>query len=241
MPNGLVMRDTIFADGHATRTGIDGLNRASWAVVELDEAGDLVSYMRGVVPADYPQTSQAAEYLGAAYAAQVAGPEATLYDDCANVVRDFGRDRDQWLDEEKAYAGVMKRVIEVDPGANLSSVLKVKGHEDFKDQSKTRHERYCAFGNHLADRHADEAEKLHACDPDEFTTADTLVQRARDVVQVIGAVLPLWPIAVANRSPVAKDPPSEDRAIPRVSESCRHKWALIGKHCARYAERGQVA
>ncbi len=82
---------TIFADGHATRTGVDGVDRASWAVIELDDQGDLVSCMCGVVPADYPQTSQAAEYLAAAYAAQVAAPGATLHDDCANVVRDFAR------------------------------------------------------------------------------------------------------------------------------------------------------
>ena len=45
------MDGKVFADGHATRTGVEELDRASWAVIELDNDGNLKSWVRGVVPA----------------------------------------------------------------------------------------------------------------------------------------------------------------------------------------------
>ena len=53
----------VFADGHASKTGICGLDRASWALVELDLDSNVIAIVRGVVPGEYPQTSQAAEFF----------------------------------------------------------------------------------------------------------------------------------------------------------------------------------
>ena len=63
-------------------------------MVEVDEHATVKACLRGVVPRDHPQTPQAAEYFGAAYAALSASGPSVLYDDCLNVVCDFFEDPD---------------------------------------------------------------------------------------------------------------------------------------------------
>jgi len=76
----------VFADGHCSKTGIRGLDRASWALVQVNELGHRLRSIRGVVPFDYPQTAQASEFFAALYAAQVCQQPCTLYGDCLGVV-----------------------------------------------------------------------------------------------------------------------------------------------------------
>ena len=221
------MSGTMYADGHATRTGVDELNRASWAIIELSDDGELRSYLRGCVPATYPQTAQAAEYMAAAVSTLVAEPEATLYDDCANVVRDFYLHRDDWVDEKKSYAGLMKQAREWDGDSNLRHVLKVKGHLDFKDASMSHDERRNAYGNHLADKHADDAEALHPPILD-LLARKALIKQAKGVLDVIAAVLPEWPRSEHqyDRTPTAQ---AAARSKARVPNGMLHQWSYNGK------------
>ena len=53
--------------------------------------------------------------------------EATLFDDCANVVKDMSRDRKQHNQEGSVYASLMMKVGQWDPEAKLS-IQKVKAH-----------------------------------------------------------------------------------------------------------------
>jgi len=45
----------LFADGHCSRTGIKGLDRASWSIVEVSDEGAPVAWVFGAVPADFPK------------------------------------------------------------------------------------------------------------------------------------------------------------------------------------------
>ena len=82
--NSVQLGGIVFADGHASKTCICGLDRASWALVELDLNGNVIAIVRGVVPAEYPQTSQAAEFFAGAYASKFLDRPTMLLDDCAN-------------------------------------------------------------------------------------------------------------------------------------------------------------
>ena len=72
------LRGTLFADGHCSRTGVHGLDRASWAVVEVNDSAEVAACFFGAVPRAYPQTPQAAEYFAAANAARAVAGLALL-------------------------------------------------------------------------------------------------------------------------------------------------------------------
>ena len=54
-----------FADGRCSQTGINGINRASWSVIEPNDQGGTSAVLYGAVPRALPQSSQSAEYLAA--------------------------------------------------------------------------------------------------------------------------------------------------------------------------------
>ena len=180
----------MFADGHATRTGIRGMDRASCAFVQVSEECKEQAVFIGAVCAALPQTAQAAEYCGAAYCAYHAQAGTILYDDCKGVVDAFGRNRILWDNERHAYSGIMRSVISWDPYQHLAEVTKVKAHVDIVD-GLTEEEEFWAQGNHLADQWALQAEKLHP-DEEAWKVATDAVQEAQRVVETIGAVVSLW-------------------------------------------------
>jgi hypothetical protein len=181
---------TLFADGSCSRTSIRSLNRASWSVIETDDEGRATAGWMGAVPSDMPQTPQAGEYMAAAYAAQTASGETTLYDDCLNVVRDLNRDRSLWNDENRAYAAPAMKVAEWDEAEQME-VLKVKAH--VKSSDLEGEELFLAKGNDAADHFAKAAMKLH---PQPSAEAAALTEKVKEtvlvVLQLMAAVLPLW-------------------------------------------------
>ena len=79
----------IFADGSCTKEACPELNRASWALVQIDSGGIVTQWVRGTVPRTIPQTSQGGEFTAALMAAHLSVGMTTLVDDCANVVDAF--------------------------------------------------------------------------------------------------------------------------------------------------------
>ena len=224
----------VFADGHASKTGICGLDRASWALVEIALDGLVTAVVRGVVPAGYPQTSQASEFFAGAYAGRLLDGNSVLLDDCANVVQSFARPRRLWCNETFQYAGLMKQILSWDPDARLGSesVLKVKAHVDFTDVGLTQQEAFDAWGNHEADRHADLAEASHPRAPASmWKIVSYQMADMRRVIRVIAEVLPLWPYPSRQfeRAPLLSRPPAKQR----VPNGRLHQWVLGSKtwHC----------
>ena len=213
----------VFADGHASRTGIDGMNRASWALVQLDHDGSDCAWVRGVVPACLPQAAQAAEFCAAAYAPKVCAWPSSLHDDCLNVVKEFSRPRETWGDERVAYAGCVRHALLSDPAGNLISVEEVKAHQDVEDIDIAVRESFLAWGNHRADYHAGLAESLHpSANAETSAHVAAELEKVRVVLAVISVVLPLWPFPIARHVRTAAAA-SKDRA-PRVSFERAHRW-----------------
>ena len=84
------------------------LNRATWAIVQIDQHGNRTKWLRGTVDGIYPQTAQAVEFFAAMYSKAHTISGATLHDDCLNVVKAF--QRTDWSDEKHVYGGVMRAV-----------------------------------------------------------------------------------------------------------------------------------
>ena len=83
-------------------------SRAAWAVVQVDETGQVVSSMRGVVPAYMPQTAQSAEHMGRTMAVQTLCGETTLSGDCRNVVDDAGKTMRQICNKKRMHAAACR-------------------------------------------------------------------------------------------------------------------------------------
>ena len=222
---------SVFADGHATRTGIRGMDRASWAMVQVSENCEEQAVFIGAVSAALPQTAQAAEYLGAAYTAYFARAGTKLYDDCKGVVDTFSLNRNLWDNERHAYSGVMRSVLSWDPDQNLAEVIKVKAHVDMVE-GLSADEEFCAQGNHLADQWALKAETLHPVDEEAWRVASAAVKEVQMIVETIGAVISLWPYTAKK----AKRPKPVKRVkAPKVAIQQRHKWVLGNErwHCTK--------
>ena len=95
-----IFEGELFADGHCTAEECPELNRATWAIVQIDQLGNRTKWMRGTVPDIYPQTAQAGEFFAAMYSKQNSTSGATLHDDCLNVVNAF--QREDWSDEKQS-------------------------------------------------------------------------------------------------------------------------------------------
>ena len=219
----------VFADGHASRTGIDGMNRASWALVQLDPDGSERGWVRSVVPACLPQTAQAAEFSAGAYAAQACAQPSTLHDDCLNVVKSFNRPREAWGDERAMYAGCMRQALISDPAGNLASVAKVKAHQDVEHLDLAVRESFLAWGNHRADHHAELAEGLHGSASKEVAARLAAeLEKVRVVLAVMGMVLTLWPFPTERRVRTAAA--AKQARAPRVPVEKAHRW-FQGPRC----------
>jgi len=180
----------VFADGHCSRTGFTGLDRASWALVQVNNDGDRLRSIRGVVPPDYPQTAQASEFFAALYAAQVCFFPCTLYGDCLNVVDAYAKPSEEWGDEKMAYAGIMKQARLDNAPAKWDHFLKVKAHVDLKSDLDAK-SRFLAKGNDWADKEALKAEELHQPpDPQYKADLDGTVKKVKSILKVTGQRAP---------------------------------------------------
>jgi len=221
------MEGNLFADGHCSRTGIKGLDRASWAILELDDTGCPVAWVYGAVPRDLPQTPQAAEYLAAVYASHFVRSPSILHDDCANVVRDMQPGRLDVVNERCAYAAVLAHANNVESRALLTTV-KVKAHVDHRGLSGA--ERWKAIGNGYADKFALAAEYSIHPQPTAVMIQDitTDMMHVKATIRVMAAVLPLWGLDSTKHTRTAR-PEGEVGVAVKVASKELHLWELQGE------------
>ena len=77
----------IYYDGSADNNGHTELDRAAWAVVEVDDEGNLLAHASGPVWRGIPQTNQGVEHCAFACAAQLLEGPVVLHGDCKGVVK----------------------------------------------------------------------------------------------------------------------------------------------------------
>ena len=78
-----------FTDGSSDRHVIKDCGRAGWSAVQTDENGKMIAAVWGPVPAQLPQSPQAAEHSAFTMLLMLLGGIATAGCDCANVIRSW--------------------------------------------------------------------------------------------------------------------------------------------------------
>ena len=104
------MKGRIFYDGSCTRRGDQRLDRASWAVVEVNDKDEITAEISGPVWSSLPQTPQAAEYAARAVAVEMLDGDSVLTGDCKNVVNDaVNNDKKKVYHKRRMHAGTMRQ------------------------------------------------------------------------------------------------------------------------------------
>ena len=207
---------SIFVDGSCTTHDLAERRRAAWAVVWTSEVGQSLAEFSGLVPAAWPQTPQAAEYLAGQAAALVAKPGQSVYSDCQNVVRHFNQPNSRAaLSDRLRYSGVVRGAMGGGGWEAARRMQKVAAHVTVTADLTPR-ERFLARGNDAADVAAKAAVGRHpAADAADWEQAWA---DACSTAQLIAALGPLWPRArpqggkKLTRSPA----PTADAAAQRL-------------------------
>ncbi len=187
----LQLRGHVFVDGSCTRHPVSDLNRASFSVVMVNSLAQPVLSIKAPIWAHLPQSPQVAEYRAMAAACELIGGEATVYGDCANVIRDAQLPSVQALAPRKMYAGITRAARDAQCFAQISAV-KVAAHVTETDDMAAD-ELFRVRGNTAADTEAKAAHDCHARAPAEVRKSiGRTICEARHVVAVAAALLPLW-------------------------------------------------
>ena len=104
---------TLVGDGSASRLPIPDLQLSVFAIICLSTSGTPTLVMQAPVWRSLHQTAQAVEHAMVAAAQELAGENAVIYGDCANVVREAGRPQELQLRGKAAYAGVRRHVLKM--------------------------------------------------------------------------------------------------------------------------------
>ncbi len=224
-----------FIDGSCSTSVFRGLQRASLALVQLDEGAKLVKTLSTPVWNTLPQTSQSAEYAAYAALPQVLVDDTVAYGDCQGVLDLAAREPKRRYDGRKRYAGVLLSMCKYPEGMRrIVRTIKVKAHrciEGITDQ----HEKWMAIVNDLADKAAKAARDRHPQPSTEVAAQISFWEkRAPLVVRAVA-------IAMAEFSPLggkltrdasrAKD----ELKCNRLPEVPTHEWEFTAGRwrCAR--------
>ena len=165
-----------------------------WADAEGREA----ACVSGVVHRAFPQTPQAAEYLAALAAAEVAQPGHEVMCDCLGVVHQFGqRSATKQLSAKLRYSGVVRLARGEAGWAQVSAMTKVPAHVDL-GESLSADQRRKAKGNAAADEAAKAAAaRQPRAARREQGEWDNDWNDAVVTAKLIASVAKLWPAARA--------------------------------------------
>ena len=227
----------LYTDGSCSTEPLAERRRASWAVVWADLDGTEIGRLNGVVPRGMPQTPQAAEYLAALAAAEVAQPGHEVYCDCLGVVRHFvQRAGASQLSAKLLYSGVVRLARSEAGWKQVSGMTKVPAHVDL-GATLSPDERRKARGNSAADEGAKAAAARHP-QPTGHQQTEWQQIRCDDVstAKLIASVARLWPAARApgGRLPKARVSDATQRAEAKQAahaELERVRAANRASHC----------
>ena len=233
---------SVFIDGSCTTEDIAEVRRAAWALVWTDDRGAALGKLSGAVPACFPQTPQAAEYLGGLVAATVAGAGQAVLSDCAGVVHHFkDLHGSAQLSPRLRYSGVVRRAR---AGAGWDAAVqmqKVKAHVNISS-SMAQEALFRARGNDAADAAAKSALARHPRDLPAVRSAWNMDWAdACTTARLIAAAGPLWPsarppagtklarahVADASARATAREDARRAEEARRAANFASHVWGQL--------------
>ncbi len=189
----------VFIDGSCSVSCIRGMQRASLAMVQVDDDARRVKTVSLPLWCTLPQTSQASEHAVYAAVTQLLAGDAVVYGDCKTVVDAANAPLRRQLDGRRKYAGVLLAARRnVDSLRRMTALLKVKAHQDVA-AIEDLDERWRARGNQLADEAAKEARERHPKPtPEQEATVAYYVRRTPHIVKAVGRAMAMFPPAGGN-------------------------------------------
>ena len=157
----------VFGDGSASNPAHPEIARAGFAVVQINEEGELLRAIYGCLPRHMPQTPLAAEYAAFfMFATHVS--IATYVGDCVDVLTNFNKGLAKALSPDKLHADTWKACLTKRGMSFCSdlSTLKVKAHQDISSISDVS-QKFFAVGNAHADELAKKGAELHPPNSDD--------------------------------------------------------------------------
>ena len=156
-PDGLLERH-IFTDGSSCGSG--ALRRAGWAVVAVNDVGNLKAAAYGAVPSDLlpGQSARDGEDYAAAMAGQFTLDPLTLYIDSEGTIATINGPKHKALGARGPRAHVWNRLLF---SHDEVKAVKVKGHATQRDVEAGRTSHLCKKGNDLADSFAKKGADTH--------------------------------------------------------------------------------
>ena len=152
LPDGL-LEEHIFTDGSSCGSG--ALRRAGWAVVAVDDVGNLKAAAYGAVPSDVLPGQSARD---AAMAGQFTLDPLTLYIDCEGTIATINGPKHKALGARGPRAHVWNRLLF---SHDEVRAVKVKGHATERDVEAGPTSHLCKKGNDLADTFAGKGADTH--------------------------------------------------------------------------------
>ena len=155
---------------------------AAWSLVELDNEGDLIGFLRGVAPANLMQSNVSAEHLGLANFSENSQQTATLVVDYQPLAKFDNPERRHGVELGKTkYAGILGTARCSDRWP--LPVTWVRSHQEVTTENLD------VVGNSWADRHAKEACSMHTHVEYDVGQADVLFECCREWFQFVAAAL----------------------------------------------------
>ncbi len=216
-----------FIDGSCSKSVFRGLQRASIALVQLDDDARPVKTLSTPVWNTLPQTSQAAEYAAYAALPQVIVADTVAYGDCKGVLDLAARGPVERYSGKRRYAGVLLSMCRHPEGMKrITRTVKVKAHRRI-DAISDHLEKWMAIGNDLADKAAKAARDRHPQPSHEVATQIAFWERRAPLIvhAVAIAMAEFSPLggkltrrANSRRTKGAGEPPT---VVPR------HEWEFV--------------
>ena len=190
------VKGCVFVDSHCSREACPQLRRASWAVVNCEEAWPhrLLSAVFGPVWAGLPQTPAAAEHVAYNAATQFLEATTEMVIDCSAVIMHAQLPWPEKSKGSKMYAAIMADAGKKEGAAHIEAHTKVKSHQCDDDFAPGTRQRQLVHGNAQADKHAAEATEQHL--QQDHSVRNEVVDNYRCAATVFAlmvAILPLFP------------------------------------------------
>ena len=223
-PNERKLQGNIFYDGSCIKRGAPGIDRATWAAVQVDEEGAVVACVSGPVWRSLPQTARAAEHCARAAAVQLLVGPATLYGDSKNIVRLAQGPRDKACDPKRMHAAASRVAAESSGAQHVLADVWVKAHRSIKECTSD-YDRFTCVGNTNADAAAVEAQTRLG-----FTGTPCWKQvlarqtKMRTICRLIGTVAATWPTAKRICGGSSRDAPPPRGAKLLTAPEHPHQW-----------------
>ncbi len=235
----IVFDSKVFIDGSCTVLPIAELRRAGAAVIARTADGVTKARARMALPRELLQSAQTSEHAAYAMSVQLLNGVASLYGDCASVVRDASRPVAEVLSRAGAHAGYFRATLAFPNQRRMvKEVVKVKAHQNTSAMPEGE-QRYLAEGNDAADIAAKEATRLHPQPSrEQQDELDYVLKRAPLIVKTMAAAMACFPPMPTAMSKRQGDGRRCGRGRQCEADEQRHHWVYgAGKwrcgKCAR--------